>query len=85
MELRDTINLMTSADYKERFIAEYAQAEIRRRKLRTMLQKWERGELDFTPTCPIGVLGAQLAAMQEYVISLEKRAIIEKIELPAIE
>lgn len=33
MELKDTISLMTSADYKERFIAEYLQLKIRYNKL----------------------------------------------------
>lgn len=84
MELKDTINLMTSADYKERFIAEYAQAAIRKSKLRHMLQRWERGELDFTPTCPKEVLIRQLRVLDEYIDVLEDRAIIEKITLPAI-
>ena len=84
MELKDTITLMTSADYKERFVAEYAQAAIRKSKLRNMLQRWERGELDFTPTCPREVLVRQMRALDEYIDVLEDRAIIEKIKLPAV-
>ena len=33
MELKDTIELMQSADYKDRFKAEYFQAVIRLKKL----------------------------------------------------
>ena len=36
MELKETINLMTSADYKERFKAEYYQVKIRYEKLKNM-------------------------------------------------
>lgn len=32
MELKDTIKLMTSEDYKERFAAEYLQTKIRYEK-----------------------------------------------------
>ena len=34
MELKDTIEMMTSNDYKERFKAEYYQAKIRYEKLK---------------------------------------------------
>ena len=37
MELKDTIELMNSNDYKERFKAEYLQAKIRYDKLEKML------------------------------------------------
>ncbi len=43
MTLRDTVELMNSADYKERFIAEYQQLVIRYKGLRNMLDKWDRG------------------------------------------
>ena len=49
MELKDTVALMASADYKERFKAEYYQLVIRFKKLQAMLEKWDKGELDFTP------------------------------------
>ena len=39
MELKDTIDLMNSNDYKERFIAEYLQVKIRYNKLLNMLMK----------------------------------------------
>ena len=50
MDLKDTIELMQSEDYKERFKAEYYQVKIRLEKLEAMLDKWDKGELDFTPT-----------------------------------
>lgn len=43
MTLRDTVELMNSADYKERFIAEYQQLVIRYKGLRNMLDKWDQG------------------------------------------
>ena len=52
MELKDTATLMVSSDYKERFKAEYYQLKIRLEKLKCMLQKWDNGECQFTPTCP---------------------------------
>lgn len=81
MELKDTIELMNSADYKERFIAEYLQLKIRYNKLFTMVTKWDKGELDFKPTCPRMAYHKQLLAMQEYLKVLEYRAECEKINL----
>ena len=52
MELKDTIKMMESADYKDRFAAEYSQLAIRHKKLIAMLEKWDNGTLPFTPTCP---------------------------------
>lgn len=39
MELKDTVDLMNSEDYKERFKAEYLQTKIRYDNLRKMLVK----------------------------------------------
>lgn len=41
MELKDTIEMMNSADYKERFIAEYRQTKIRYEKLKAFNTKIE--------------------------------------------
>ena len=46
MELQDTLEMMTSTDYKERFRAEYYQTAIRYKKLKNMLDKWENIELE---------------------------------------
>lgn len=40
MELKQTVEMMNSADYKERFKAEYMQVVIRYKKLANMLEKW---------------------------------------------
>ena len=81
MELKDTIELMTSADYKKRFRAEYEQTRIRYEKLGEMLYKHRCGKLEFKPTCPIRLLEVQHKAMQEYLDILEVRAEIERIDL----
>lgn len=81
MELKDTIDLMNSEDYKDRFKAEYYQTKIRYDKLHQMLIKHEAGTLDFTPTCPIAKLLEQKRYMGEYLRYLEVRAAIEGIEL----
>lgn len=81
MELKDTIPMMESADYKERFKAEYCQLGIRISKLESMLAKWAAGKLDFIPTCSYGLLEAQLNTMKTYLYLLRERACIEGIEL----
>lgn len=81
MELKDTIKMMTSADYKERFKAEYYQLKIRGEKLTTMLNKYKAGELDFTPSCSYEIFFEQLIYMKQYLSVLEKRAEIEGINL----
>ena len=81
VELRDTVALMESSDYKERFKAEYYQLVIRFTKLQAMLEKWDKCALDFTPTCPKAAYNFQIKAMGEYIASLEVRAKIEGIEL----
>ena len=42
MELKDTVEMMNSGDYKERFKAEYQQNIIRYQKLVAMLEKWDK-------------------------------------------
>lgn len=81
MELKDTIDLMNSADYKDRFKAEYLQTKIRYEKLHKMLVKYEAETLDFEPNCPIDLLKKQAMEMCHYLYALEVRAEIEKIEL----
>lgn len=81
MELKDTIELMQSEDYKDRFKAEYQQTKIRYDKLHAMIIKYEAGTLDFQPTCPIDLLKQQASYMGSYLYCLEVRAELEKIEL----
>ena len=53
-ELKDTIEMMNSADYKERFKAEYAQTKIRYEKLKAFNTKIEAAQA--TDCCmPAGV------------------------------
>ena len=79
--LEDTIEMMCSPEYKERFRAEYYQLSIRFVKLQIMVDRWDKGELDFTPTCPREMYDDQLDAMWNYLRVLEERATIEGVEL----
>ncbi len=79
MELKDTVELMSSSDYKDRFKAEHEQLRIRAFKLKNMLDNWDN--LGFTPTCPRELLQEQLNAMAKYKEILVHRARIENINL----
>lgn len=57
-DLKDTIQLMISKDYKDRFKAEYYQTKIRLEKLYEMLVRYDAGTLGFTPECSIALLKA---------------------------
>lgn len=81
MELKDTIEMMESTDYKERFKAEYWQTKIRYQKLHKTIIKFEAGTLNFTPSCPIDLLKEQKATMGMYLYILEVRAEMEGIDL----
>ena len=81
MELKDTVEMMESADYKERFKAEYLQLEIRVNGLRNMLKKYKDGTLSFKPSCSYDLLNGQLKAMELYATYLDERAEIEEIDL----
>lgn len=80
-ELSQTIDMMTSDDYKQRFRAEYAQVVIRYKKLKSMLEKWDAGNLNFNPTCPRSTYNIQIKAMTDYIAILEARAVMEHIIL----
>ena len=84
MELKDTVELMNSEKYEDRFIAEYCQTKIRYNKLHTMIVKMEAKTLDFTPDTPLLTLKNQASFMGQYLQQLEIRAQIEKITLPAV-
>lgn len=58
-KLADTVEGMNSADYKERFKAEYYQLKIRFVGLMNMCGKWDRNELTFEPTCPRSTCAAK--------------------------
>ncbi|MFR4450867.1 MAG: crAss001_48 related protein [Holdemanella porci] len=81
MELNETIDLMKSADYKDRFKAEYFQVKIRYDKLLVMYKKMCDGTLEFKPTCPKEFYILQLEYMNRYLDILKRRAKLENIDL----
>ena len=78
-KLSDTVDMMLSDDYKERFKAEYYQVQIRADKLSEMLRNWDN--LKFTPTCRKGIYERQLHVMVTYLDILNERALREGIKL----
>lgn len=81
MELKDTVELMNSGEYKERFRGEYHQLLIRIDGLSAMLRKYKEGTLPFKPSCSYDLLNGQLRAMKLYATYLCDRAEIENIIL----
>lgn len=81
MRLNETSDMMNSDDYKKRFQAEYYQLKIRLDGLNSMLDRWDKGELNFNPICPKSLLESQFTIMEKYVEILEARAKLEKVEL----
>ena len=68
-------------NYKDRMRNEYIELKDKYDKLHRMLVKYDAGKLDFTPTCPIGLLRDQASTMGKYLYILEMRALIEEVEL----
>lgn len=85
MKLNETVEMMNSEDYKQRFKAEYGQLVIRYYGLRNMLEKWDNGTLEFEPTCPRSTYNMQIKAMTDYIAVLEARAVMENIDLKDVE
>ena len=83
-KLSDTVPLMVSGDYKERFVAEYYQTKIRYDKLHAMLVKYEADKLDFKPKCSFTLLSEQASRMGALLRCLEVRAEIEGINLKSL-
>lgn len=81
MMMEKTATMMLSADYKERFVAEYWQTKNRYDALHRMTVKYEAGTLDFEPSCSLELLKEQKSHMGNYLRVLEIRAEIEKIDL----
>lgn len=88
--LADTVELMNSGDFRDRFVAEYIQTKIRYEKLKDFNTKIEAsgrtrgldtGVDEPIHECPAGLLREQQAAMGEYLHLLEVRAKIEDIDL----
>ena len=81
MQLKETVPMMVSAVYKDRFKAEFYQLLIRLDSLTSMLIKWENNSLDFVPKCSKETLENQVIFMKGYVDILLLRAKIEEIDL----
>ena len=79
--LQETIGLMESANYKERFLAEYLQTKFKNKKLHKLIVRYHAGTLDFEPSNPIELLEDQAKHMGQYLFILEVRAENEKINL----
>ena len=84
--LSDTVPLMYSKDYKERFIGEYYQTKIRYERLKAF--NTEIAAAEECPTvpkpvhdCPAHILRRQQKIMGEYLHILELRAFMENINL----
>lgn len=88
-DLKETIELMGSKDYKDRFIAEYWQLKIRYEKLHNYLIRiiashradFRSGIEEPKHDCPVEMLEQQENLMREYLNVLEQRAVIEKVSL----
>lgn len=81
MELADTIKLMNSDNYKDRFKAEYYQLQIRTDKLINIFNAYEEGILDFELATPYHILREQYLDMYKYLQVLKQRAEMEGIEI----
>lgn len=90
-KLQETVSMMNSADYKERFVAEYWQVKIRYEKLKAFNNKIEASERTVYGSskqvempahdCPSELLRHQQSVMGEYLHLLEVRAVIEGVDL----
>lgn len=85
INLMDTVDMMGSDDYKERFKAEYYQTKIRYDRLKAFNSKIEAAIITKTEEpkhdCPYDILRKQQSTMGEYLHCLEIRAVIEGVEL----
>ena len=92
MKFKDTVDMMLSDDYKERFKAEYYQTKERYEKLKSFNTRIEAAvRANRTCTiprvqmpkhdCPEEMLKNQQGIMGEYLHIIELRAVIEGIEL----
>lgn len=85
MELKDTVDLMLSEDWKDRLIAEYLQTKIRYNKVHKLIIQMEVSTVKFEVPIPIEDFKAQAQHMGMYLYELEKRAMRCGVELPAVE
>ena len=74
VELKDTVELMLSDDYKKRFLAEYIQVNVRAIKLEKFIKNNESND-------DVQLLKDQLMTMCAYILALRKRANTENIDI----
>lgn len=75
-ELKDTVALMESDDYKDKFKAEYWQTKMRFDALRKTIVKLDAGTLNLNTD--IRLLREQVNAMGSYLYILEVRRKLKK-------
>lgn len=80
-KLSETVELMVSQDWKDRFEAEYLQTKIRYEKLHALIIKREVGKHGFETPIPLESWKTQAHHMGMYLYELEKQAAIHGIEL----
>ena len=80
MKLVETVNLMCSSDFKDRFTAEYAQLVIRLQKLDDFINNKSDTHFEVDDITRDLML-KQRDAMESYKLCLEKRADIAGIDL----
>jgi len=83
--LSETVELMNSESYKNRFIGEYHQTKIRYEKLKDFCNRIEAARVSCMEEpkhdCSLELLREQQRIMERYLHIMEIRAIIEEIEL----
>ena len=80
-DMKNSVDYMLSDDWKQRFIAEYAQLVTRIEKIIDVV--WYEESIDNAVKCPFGLLDLQVDKMTEYKQILEIRADIYGIDLEA--
>ena len=84
MELKDTVEFMTSTSWEDRFVAEYLQTKIRYEKLHNLIAKREVGIETFKTPISLESWKAQANYMGLYLYELEKQAALHGINLPRV-
>lgn len=84
MDLKDTVELMVSPNWKDRFVAEYLQTKIRYEKLHKLIVKRECGKQGFDTPISLESWKEQAKHMGLYLYELEKQAVIHGVELPDV-
>lgn len=88
MLLKQSVDLMLSDDYRDRFAAELLQLHHRHLRLTQFLLKIKSAELGLCEMpehdCPVSLLQQQSDHMDAYLTTLRIRAAIERVHVPGI-